>query len=160
MNKLNVTIENAAIAHKGADEKGRKLLEDLFGKEHFTPKPITERVKSFEDACWVLDMEPDDVLPYSEDTTDKEEININAYAKLKTIAKALNEGWVPDFSHGNQAKYYPWLKSNGSGLGLSFFGCGDGRSDSNVGSRLYYKTAELAKYAGTQFIKIYNQFNN
>jgi hypothetical protein len=160
MTKLKVTVENALIAHKGADEKGKKLLEDLLGKENFVVRPIMERVKSFEDACDVLGIDSGDVLVYDEDTTDPDEINTNAYLKLRTIIKALNEGWTADFNNPNQYKYYPWLKSNGSGLGLSYDDDVCDRSYSYVGSRLYLKSAELAKYVGTQFIEIYNQFNN
>ncbi len=160
MTKLKVTIENALIAHRGADEKGKKLLEDLLGKDNFVQKPIMERVKSFEDACDVLGIDSGDVLVYDEDTTDTDEINTNAYLKLRTIIKALNEGWKADFNNPNQYKYYPWLKSTGSGLGLSCGDCDYGYSCSSVGSRLYLKSAELAKYVGTQFIDIYNQFNN
>lgn len=160
MTKLKVTVENALLAHNGADDKGKKLLEDLFGKENFVPRPITERVKSFEDACDVLGINPGYVLVFDEDTTDIDEINTNAFLKLRTIIKALNEGWVADFSNSSQYKYYPWLKSNGSGLGLSCLDDVDGGSDSPVGSRLYLKSAELARYAGTQFIDIYNEYNN
>lgn len=160
MTKLKVTVENALIAHKGADEKGKKLLEDLLGKENFVTGPITERVKSFEDACNVLGVDSSDILVYDEDTTDPDEINTNAFLKLRTIIKALNEGWKPDIGNGSQYKYYPWLRSNVSGLGLSYYGYGYGSSVSHVGSRLYLKSAELAKYMGTQFIDIYNEFNN
>jgi len=116
---------------------------------------VTDRIKTFEDACEDQGLDPVKVLRYDKETTDAEEINENAYIMLKTIIKSLNGDWKADWSDGNQKKYYPWLKSLGSGLGLSFIDCGYILSYSFVGFLLVYRSSELAKYAGTQFIELY-----
>ncbi|MGQ0740190.1 MAG: hypothetical protein ACT4OJ_14155 [Bacteroidota bacterium] len=112
---------------------------------------IMDRVKSFEDACSVLNVRAADVINGSEDADEA------AYKKLKSIAKALNEGWVPDWTNNRQYKYFPWFDlSSGSGLSYDVFA---GRvSYSSVGSRLCFKSRELADYAGKHFIDLYTDF--
>lgn len=105
---------------------------------------ITDRVKSFEDACEVLGI----AVPKNMHVTDK----------LKTIAKALNEGWTPDWSNSSQYKYVPYFKWNGKAFVYDGYDGWDGHTA--VGSRLCFKNFELAKYAATQFIDLYNEFLN
>lgn len=123
-------------------------------------KNVKDRIRSFQDACDDQGLKPSEVLPYQPFTTDTEEINTNAYVMLKTIFKSLNGDWKADWSNSEQVKYYPWLKSLGSGLGLSFLVCDYDDSLSSVGSRLVLRSSELAEYAAKQFINIYNQYNN
>lgn len=157
MSKLKIELENALAAHSGAGKEGKKLLEDLFGAEIFIPKSITDRVKTFEDACKVVGVDPDDVLPFS-DAENNDQKAINAFAKLRVIAKALNEGWEPDWTNSNQNKYTPYLKANPSGSGFSCSDYGLWYAVTCVGSRLCFKTSDLAMYAATQFEGIYNDF--
>jgi hypothetical protein len=46
----------------------------------------------------------------------------------------------------------------GSGVGLSYGDCVFGYSRARVGSRLCFKSEELAKYAATQFINEYRDY--
>lgn len=83
---------------------------------------ITERVKSYEDACAILGIKPiaNDSLCIgvnvletaateshirSAGDMDKDMI---AYIKLTTIIKALNEGWKPSLNE-DEYRYYPWF---------------------------------------------------
>lgn len=50
---LTVSRESILAAYDNADVNGRELLEHLFGAEPFV-KNITEQVKTFRDACYVL----------------------------------------------------------------------------------------------------------
>lgn len=70
---------------------------------------------------------------------------------LAVLFEAMNNGWVPDFSNHNQARYYPWpwVSSSGFGFSGSFYGF-DGASTC-VGSRLCTYDAEIAKYILEQF---------
>jgi len=80
-----------------------------------------------------------------------------AYRILKLLAKALNEGWEPNWNDDNETKYFPWFEMGGS----RGFRAGDfvvWNSGSAVGSRLAFKSYELAKYAGEQFTNVYKQF--
>ena len=83
-----------------------------------------------------------------------------AYRKLKTIAEALNEGWRPDWANSNEYKYWPWFVYLGASAGFSFANTYGTASNSaaHIGSRLCYKTRELAAYAGRQFEGLYNDF--
>ena len=117
--------------------------------------PITERIKTFEDACAYLGLNPIEVLPPETIYNAKYLI---ACAKLAIITKALNEGWEPDWNNPNEYKYYPWFDMRSSGGGFSFGGDVSARTWSNVGSRLCFKSRDLAKYAGEQFLDIYKDF--
>jgi hypothetical protein len=87
--------------------------------------------------------------------------SVNGYFKLIKIAEVLNEGWEPNWDNANEPKYYPWFYMDskaGSGFGLSYHGYVDVNSYSTVGSRLCFKTRELAIYAGQQFINEYLEY--
>ncbi|MDP1816715.1 MAG: hypothetical protein Q8K92_19840 [Leadbetterella sp.] len=87
-------------------------------------------------------------------------VDVIAYMKLRIIAKALNGGSWMTYEDTDEGKYYPWFNATGSASGFSFDVCYYDRSASLVGSRLTFKSAEIAKYAGSQFLEIYNQYIN
>ena len=114
-------------------------------------RPITERIKSYEDACAALGMHPVELqVEVSGFGTDSN--SIKAYGKLVIIVRALNEGWTPDWTNTDEYKYYPWFKYDNAGFGFSVTGCGHWYTYASVGSRLCFKTEALAEYAGKQFI--------
>lgn len=118
---------------------------------------IIEKVKSFEDACKVLDITPS--VPVVTGIPEKYQKPLIANYQLMVIAEALNEGWTPDWSNGEFDKWYPWFDmDNSSSAGRFSFGDADAqRSTSDVGSRLCFKSEELADYAGTQFLELYRE---
>lgn len=187
MNKnLEISRENAIAAYDNTDDAGRKLLEHLFGKEVFT-KGITERVKTFEDACNVLGDEHPLVgqyrfsdaaykgHPMSEDSI--------AYLKLRIITAALNEGWEPQFTE-DEWRYFPWFQfftqkeldemsedEKGSvfirtnlysyaygGIAFAHANTVSSYSGGQADARLAFKSRELAEYAGRQFAELYAEF--
>lgn len=152
METLKIDKKNALKLYPKANEEFKTMLEDTFGKNFFSGK-ITDRVKTFEDACDIASEDPNDEK-FKSGTPDE-----IAYKKLKVIARALNEGWTPDWSNSSEYKYYPWLEYN-SGFGFSRYGYVRSTTATSVGSRLCFKSSELAKYAGTQFQSIYNDFFN
>ena len=124
-----------------------------------TEGKITDRIKTFQDACRELSLQEDGFLSL---TCNQESMggalkSIAAYSKLIIIAAALNEGWVPDWDNTNQKKWYAWFKM-GSGFGFSGTDCGSWCAGTDAGSRLCFKTAELAEYAGRQFTDMYQDF--
>ena len=153
---LEITRQAAIKAHDEASTKGKTLLENLFGKRVFQ-KDIKERIKTFDDVIRELGDDPEEFKNAISIMEEPDEI---AYVKLKLIAKALNEGWTPDWSNGEWDKWYPWFNMNdSSSAGRFSFLVADGqRSCSSVGSRLCFKSEELATYAGTQFLDIYKDF--
>ena len=152
---LEITRQAAIKAHDEASTKGKTLLENLFGKRVFQ-KDIKERIKTFDDVIRELGDDPEEFKNAISIMEEPDEI---AYVKLKLIAKALNEGWTPDWSNGEWDKWYPWFNmDNSSSAGRFSFGGADGQfSVSGVGSRLCFKSEELADYAGTQFLELYRE---
>ena len=118
---------------------------------------IKDKVKSFEDACKVLDITPS--VPVVTGIPEKYQKPLIANYQLMVIAEALNEGWTPDWSNGEWDKWYPWFNmDNSSSAGrFSFDAAAYQDSNSNVGSRLCFKSEELATYAGTQFLELYRE---
>ena len=83
-----------------------------------------------------------------------------ALNRLFTIAEAWNkaDGFVPDFSDWNQAKWFPWFKYDKDAVG---FVCASSSNapmyaSANVGSRLCFKSRERAEQFGKQFAELYN----
>lgn len=76
-------------------------------------RPVTERIKTFEDACNELGEENVLVQAYrtAEFNTSGNQNDVSdvvAYLKLRVIAEALNEGWEPHFTK-DEYRWYPWL---------------------------------------------------
>lgn len=129
-----------------------ELTEEQLEKINNTKFGDYRDIRTFEDACEALGKkwaEPKGLA-----------VDIIAYMKLRIIAKALNGGSWMTYQDTDEGKYYPYFNATGSASGFSYFGFSYGRSSSNVGSRLTFKTADIAKHAGTQFLEIYNQYIN
>ncbi len=136
-----------------AQKSGMEIL--VCEKKTAVKADITERIKTYEDACRELDipLTPERCKGMTEDEA--------AYYSLKVIAKALNEGWEPDWSNINQKKWSPWFKvtdTNPAGLSYSNTNHTVSYTAANFGSHLCFKTSALAEYAGKQFIKLYEKY--
>lgn len=70
---------------------------------------------------------------------------------LMIIFEAINDGWEPDFSNQNQAKFYPWPWVLSSGFGFSTTYSRYVSAHTTVGSRLCTDTSEKALYILDQF---------
>ena len=118
-------------------------------------KDIRDHIKSFNDVLGYLDIDPEDFEERIEDMEDDEA----AYVKVKLIARVLNEGWTPDWTNSSEYKYYPWFKmSSPSGVGFSFLDDDFWNTHSLCGSRLCFKSRDLAIHAGKTFENIYKDF--
>jgi hypothetical protein len=147
---LEITKEKARKLYPTAPDWLKEELVSAFGEEYFKPKTF-ENFKTFEDACKQLGLNPDEVIT-GNDTSDEV-----AYKKLKIIAIAINEGWIPDWNNDNQKKWWPWFNlSSGFGFSHSYYDCT--RTFATVGSRLCFETQEKSDYAAQQFIEIYKEF--
>lgn len=118
-------------------------------------------IKTFEDACKAEGLKSEQALPDVSTISPADQEPIIAYSKLLIIARALNrtanggEEWKPDWNNYDEYKYYPWFEMGGSS-GFRFNDYDYWRTRSGVGSRLCFKTRELAEYAGKEFIDLYN----
>lgn len=153
MKTLQIDEKNARALYKGASKEFKATLEDTFGKDFFSGK-ITDRIKTFEDACAELGIVPNLALEAYE-VLSSDEI---AYCKLKIIAEALNEGWKPDWSNSDEYKYYPWFEYSRSGSGFVYSDTYYANTHTYIGSRLCFKSREIAKYIGEQFNDLYNDY--
>ena len=151
-------------------------------------RPVTERIKTFEDACNELGEENVLVQAYrtAEFNTSGNQNDVSdvfAYLKLRVIAEALNEGWEPQFTT-DEHRWYPWLHlytqeeidkmdeekkkklwlfggcSSYAACGLAAANSGDAWSGSyaNFSARLAVKSEALAFYFGQQFIDIWADY--
>jgi len=121
--------------------------------------PIQKRVKTFDDVLSYLGIKVNEFNDSTYNLTNDE----IAYKKIKLIVKILNEGWQPDWNNSNEPKYYPWFYMDdesqvSSDACFSFPSSDSVNSHSTVGSRLVFKSRELAEYAGQQFINEYKDF--
>ena len=83
-------------------------LHKCFGKEAFKLKDVTERIKTFEDAC--KELGENNPLIHAWKSWDlfglRNQPDVDAYLKLRIIAAALNEGWKPQFTT-DELRYFP-----------------------------------------------------
>ena len=152
-----------------------------------TPQDITERIKTFDDACNALG----DEHPFVKEYWGVVNINLDiaqdliAYLKLRILCAALNEGWEPIFDEDElryyvgfyiyskseyekldkdiKVKYRVLLRSNNNANangGLVYVCAGSAGSHSNAvsGVRLAFRTRKLAEYCGKQFIDVWADF--
>lgn len=109
MEKRTIQVEIPA-GKKAAWVDGFLKLVDAEEEQKKDERPITERVKTFEDACNELGEDHKLVQQYraAEGTSLMDSINVAAYLKLRIITAALNEGWEPQFTE-DEERWYPYL---------------------------------------------------
>lgn len=122
---------------------------------------ITDRVKSYADACKVLGIEPMNEQNMKAQGFRPDEV---ARRKLETITEALNEGWKPDWNNTDQCKYYPYFfirenaKAEGAaGLSSAVADYAAALTAAHFGSRLCFHDSDTARYAGNTFTELYEQ---
>ena len=175
--ELKISAEKARIAYKNADVKGKKMLECLFGMEIFAMDDIRERIKTFEDAITVLGTDNQTVIDYFKLADADIADDILAFACLRVITEALNEGWYPQYN--GEESYYVWIsvfsKSEYDDLSeeekKDYYNVNINNNDVYVfvtytstlaivhrSLRLALKTKELAKYCGKQFFYYWEKY--
>lgn len=115
------SLENIKAAYEAADENGKKMLRALYPDVFNQPqkraesnRPVTERVKTFDDACHELGETHPLVQHLNRfehhlaDHLDGMD-DVLAYLKMRIVAAALNEGWTPDWGNKDEYKWYPWF---------------------------------------------------
>lgn len=109
MEKEVIQVEIPA-GKKAAWVDGFLKLVDAEEEQKKDERPITERVKTFEDACKELGEDHKLVQQFKAiHEAIAEDKEATAYFKLGIITAALNEGWEPDFTNDDEYRYYPYL---------------------------------------------------
>lgn len=195
---MEISEERIRAAYEAAEGNTKEVLAILLGEENAgngkekDTRPVTERVRTFEDACRELGDDHPFVKAYEDvmiaiDCDKEEGRDLKAYLRLRIITAALNEGWKPKFEE-DEWRYWPWYwlyKSRQNAEddnkgdedrvfeipehlravlfgGGAYYGATAGLASANsryapssanadVGSRLCFKTRELALYAAKTF---------
>ena len=175
---IEIKVEDIKRAFEEASDSAKKSILTLFPqlKEVL---PVTDRVKTFEDACHESGIDPEQYMSKYED----EPADVIAYMKLRVICKALNEGWTPQFVKG-EFRYFPYFRlytdeeiskmseeeksrvvyrsynvayADG-GVSYAYAVYDSAYVYASIGSWLIFKTRELTEYAGKQFIDLWTDF--
>ena len=185
-NQVTINKDTIINAYQQATEEQKELLMNMFGKSMFKPKDIRDRIKTFDDAFNALGDKHELVKEYKNlIVCDCFSRDIIAYAKLRIIAEALNEGWKPTckkYKTRNYPLFYIYTKDeydelsenhkkNFVEVGNSNIKLKDNGSDiyaieisvtsysfSSIGYNIALRTRELAEYCGKQFIDIWADF--
>ena len=188
--KIDFSKEQLLSIYRSGGNEARLAIKEALGDEFASTLPVTERIKTLDDAVSELGEDNPAVKAYRSikygyaiSETDPETADIMAYAALRVIVEALNEGWKPQFTKG-EWRWYAWYdlvspeqiedmseeekcrvvgrashnaNANG-GLVCSNASYVSTYSYTSYGSRLAFKNEELAEYAAKQFGEIFADF--
>lgn len=183
---MNKKIEIQVPEGKVAEWKVINGVTTLVLTDEKDNRPITERIKTFEDAVEATGM----TLPFDDNQLSYLPKDVVAYMKLRVISAALNELHettlyeFPKFTT-DEHRWYPWFylytqeeidkmdeekkkslwlcggsSGNGAKGGLAYARShyGWAYSDANYSARLAVKSESLANYFGQQFIDIWSDY--
>ena len=187
---MEIDIKNIMAAYETATESEKTLLATLFpdlslGQTGKAPddRPVTECIKTFEDAMLALGEEHPIVKEWH--CGENLSPDLEAYLQLRVICAALNEGWEPQFTE-EEWRWYPWhslwteselaeksddwkadrhlimigdkYQSEYAGLAFAHSDYAPSSTYTYFGSHLCIKNKELATYCGKQFISLWADF--
>ena len=183
---MNKTIQIQVPEGKVAEWKEINGVTTLVLVDEVDNRPVTERIKTFEDAVNATGM----TLPFNNNQLSCLSKDVVAYMKLRVIAAALNgltEDTLDEFPKftTNECRWYPWFylytqeeidnmdkekkkklwrfggnSDDGSDCGLAYAISDDAwsYSHSSISARLAVKSEALANYFGQQFIDIWSGY--
>ena len=175
-------------AYREAEPSQKEFMKQLFGADTFassvmervkTFQDAYNELGSEHPFCKTLDL----FIKTNVNNDISNIADVLAYLKLRIICAALNEGWQPKFTK-DECRYYLYfyvltkegyehLKDDAKGrcVGRAYYNAysngglvysdassASSNSGSNNGVRLAFRTMELAKYAGKQFLDIWIDF--
>lgn len=185
---IDFTQEQLVAFYRNTSKDGRKAVKEALGEQFSKVVPVTERVKTYEDA--VKELGEDHPLVVAASTAswrfpEAVDKDLVAYMRLRVIVAALNDGWEPQFVPCEE-RWSPWYeliskedyesmsedekqerhcvgRSNNYAYasgGLVYSNADSASSSSNAGSgsRLSFKSEALAEYAGKQFAELFADF--
>ncbi len=132
--EISLTQSEIDEMFKASDTSQIGVLKKFFS----VPLDIRDKVKSFIDACIILNIDHKSVFSLTDTKGEA------AFKRLKVIIRALNEGWWPDWNNQNEYKYWIWWTMKG---GFSYSRVRYHDTFTLVPSALCLRTEELAKHA-------------
>ena len=107
--KIEIELPEGKVA-EWQEIDGKTILVAV---DEVANRPVTERIKTIDDACNELGEENVLVQAYrtAEFNTSGNQNDVSdvvAYLKLRVISEALNEGWEPQFTT-DECRWYPWF---------------------------------------------------
>lgn len=183
---MNKKIEIQVPEGKVAEWKVINGVKTLVLVDEVDNRPVTERIKTFEDAVHATGMK----LPFDDNHLSCLPKDVVAYMKLRIIAAALNElneSTIDEFPRfiAGEKRWYPWFyiytqdeidkigeyekknmlmvgdnSSIGSPCVLAYsdpYGTWE-ISPSALSSRIAVKSESLARYFGRQFVEIWADY--
>lgn len=183
-NVITIKEETVLDVYQKASDEQKNVLKKLFGKDMFLSRDVTERIKTFEDACNELGWDNELVSEY-ETLINDEMVHSDetiASIKLKIIVEALNEGWKPTYDK-REYRYYPLFAifkkeeydklsedekkkflatsfqcgTNGVFI-YAYYGYNASNNYVHHSPKLVLKTRKLAEYCGKQFIGVWSGY--
>lgn len=183
---MNKTIQIQIPEGKVAEWQEINGVTTLVLVDEVDNRPVTERIKTFEDAVKATGM----TIPLDDNQLSYLPKDVVAYMKLRIIAAALNgltEDTIDEFPKftDDEYRYYPWFylytqeeidkmdkekkkklwlfvgsSNNGSFCGLAYAASLStwSKSDANVSARIAVKSESIAKYFGKQFVDIWSDY--
>ena len=145
--KITFTQPEVDEMIKASDQKQIKVLKKFFS----VPQDIRDKVKSFLDACKLLDIDPKTV--YHKDDSRV----VIGFKKLIVIIKALNEGWYPNWENESEYKWWNYFNMKG---GFSYSNADDWVTYATVPSALLLKSKELAVHAAEIALEEYKEYHS
>lgn len=115
---MEIKNENLIAGYNAANENTKRVLRAMFPDMEWNAtqndnRPVTERIKTFEDACAALGNHAlvnqyRRITEEQNPPMDETSADLIAYLKLRIITAALNEGWEPQFTQ-DEDRWYPWF---------------------------------------------------
>lgn len=158
MENLRMPKEQIVNIYKNATSETKEVLNNIFGTDYLT-LTIIDEIKTYEDACGGLGINPIDECAYRILNFRHNDIN---YFKLAQIARALNEGWTPK---ANETIWYPifnlQILIEDNNKSQSFFEYSENACFMNLINNplsLCFRTRELSDYCANQFEDLWRSF--
>jgi hypothetical protein len=139
--EVELTSAEVNEMFEASDDKQTKVLVKYLAK----PKTILDEIMSFEDACVKLGItDSDNEINILKSLSTPNRDKLIAMYRLEIIAKALNDGWYPNFDNDNEYKYFNYFRMlNGV---FSFYSVRFNDTVMIVPSALYFKSSEIAQH--------------
>lgn len=104
---IQLTLEEARNLYNSGNSDIKSLILTSFTEAELTDEKWRD-IKTFEDVCNKLNIDSNYFITIYQENTHILNYNLNNIYKINLIIKALNEGWIPDYTRDRI--YFPLIK--------------------------------------------------